>query len=730
MKKFGTSAVFFTAISTILGAVLFLRFGYAVGINGFWGVLILIILGHAVTIPTALALSEIATNKRVEGGGEYFVISRSFGLNIGSTIGITLYLSQAISVAFYIIAFTESFGFLFDFFKTSLGFEVPRQCISIPAMLILSYIIIRKGSSMGMKALYVINAILFISLIMFFLGKPIEDVSEIKNFDIRGMDNFFIVFAIIFPAFTGITAGVGLSGDLKNPGKSIPIGTIAATLIGMIVYVLVAYKLAISADTQYLIDNPLGMKDIAIFGAIIIPVGLAASTFSSALGSLMVAPRTLQTLAKDKIFPSRKINFILSKEKKGEPRTASIFTCLLASVFVIIGEMNAVAKIISMFFMLTYGSLCLISFLNHFGSSPSYRPEFKSRWWISLIGFLASMWVMFKIDTTYALVSFIVLTIIYVYVNSYHKDRRGISSIFINTLSQVIRNLQLFIQKKQSDNKLFSDWRPSVICVSKHSFERLNTIRLLNWIAYKYGFATYLHRIEGYYSKENYEIAKKERAKLINGIDICKTIFVNTIISPSYTSAIAQAIQMPGISGLENNIILFDFDKFDHQEIKMVVDNYHIVKSGNFDIMFLATSNQSKSIRTGIHVWINALDEKNLNLMIMISFIILNHPDWKRSNITVFVVTEDESHIEFVDSFNNLVNSGRIPITIRNVEFIKQEKHNTYKQIINERSADAALTIIGVNEDLINNFGYNLFTDYSEIDDVLFVNANSVITIE
>ncbi|MCK9560598.1 MAG: amino acid permease, partial [Candidatus Marinimicrobia bacterium] len=105
-RKFGTAPVFFTAISTILGAVLFLRFGYGVGTLGFWGMVFIILLGHAVTIPTALAISEIATNKRVEGGGEYFIISRSFGLNIGATIGVALFLSQAISVAFYVIAFT------------------------------------------------------------------------------------------------------------------------------------------------------------------------------------------------------------------------------------------------------------------------------------------------------------------------------------------------------------------------------------------------------------------------------------------------------------------------------------------------------------------------------------------------------------------------------------------------------------------------------------------------
>ena len=172
-KRFGTLPVFFTAISTILGAILFLRFGFAVGTLGFWGAMLLIMMGHAVTIPTALAISELATNKRVEGGGEYFIISRSFGLNIGATIGIALYLSQAISVAFYIIAFTESFEFLFNFFADSLSVILPRQVISLPVMLVMGLIILRKGANTGIKTLYIVVGILFIALLLFFLGNPV-----------------------------------------------------------------------------------------------------------------------------------------------------------------------------------------------------------------------------------------------------------------------------------------------------------------------------------------------------------------------------------------------------------------------------------------------------------------------------------------------------------------------------------------------------------------------------
>jgi amino acid transporter len=171
VRRLGTAPVFFTAISTILGAILFLRFGFALGTVGFWGVMLIILLGHLVTIPTAMAISEIATNKRVEGGGEYFIMSRSFGLNIGATIGIALFFSQAISVAFYVIAFTEAFEFLFNFADQSLGILLPRQVISIPAMLGLSVLIVNKGANLGVKALYFVVCYTFHFVDIVFYGK-------------------------------------------------------------------------------------------------------------------------------------------------------------------------------------------------------------------------------------------------------------------------------------------------------------------------------------------------------------------------------------------------------------------------------------------------------------------------------------------------------------------------------------------------------------------------------
>ncbi len=609
-----------------------------------------------------------------------------------------------------------------------LGFTLPRQVISIPVMVGLAVLILKKGASMGVKALYIIVGILAISLIMFFLGKTGYAANpdlEFQGLEFRNTGDFFVVFAIIFPAFTGMTAGVGLSGDLKNPSKSIPLGSILATVIGMIIYFFVIYKLAISVSPEEMINNQLVMSKIAIAGFLIIPLGLAASTFSSALGSILVAPRTMQALAVDGSFPGKKINgWVAANDKKGEPKNATLITALIAIVFVAIGDVNAVAGVISMFFMVTYGAICLISFLNHFGASPSYRPSFKSKWYISLIGFVVSVWVMFKIDATYAIVSLIMMTLLYLYISYSNKHRKGLQSIFANAIFQMNRNIQVYLQKS-SNSKTENEWRPSAICISKSTFNRSEVFKLLNWISYKYGFGTYLHLIEGYYSKATVDESRDDIQKIIEKFRHTNNqIYVDTIISPSYTSSIAQAIQMPGVAGMENNMVIFDYDKESNENLDNIIDNLSLIRSGNFDICILASTGKHIEYYNGIHVWISSSDTDNANLMILLSFIILGHPDWKKSTIMIFDVCEESDEKAVRKRLEKLVQTGRLPISEHNIEIVKQPKDSSVKAIINEKSADAALTIVGLRTEAVKHDKEKVFAGYDRLGSMLFVNSH------
>ncbi len=737
--KFGTAPVFFTAISTILGAILFLRFGFAVGQLGFISTIAIVVVGHMVTIPTAMAIAEIATNQKVEGGGEYFIISRSFGLVIGSTIGIALYLSQAISVAFYVMAFAEAFTPLMHWIveRSSLhpqfeSFLLMKQTISVPALLLLTYIMLTKGADLGVKMLYFVVAILGVSLLAFAFGHtayaegqgfdPIRNISTVS--DTMPL-SFFTVFAIIFPAFTGMTAGVGLSGDLRDPGKSIPLGTMAATLGGMVIYVLIAYKFALSADPVALSDTSrLVMQDIALFGWIVIPLGLAAATISSALGSIMVAPRTLQAIARDRIFPSSIVNHWLSRGrgKTLEPVNASTITVLLALVFILMGAIDSVAQVISMFFMLTYGSLCLISFLNHFAADPSYRPRFKSRWYISLFGAIAWIGLMFFMSPSYAMIAIVAITALYLFNSYYNRDKHSLAVIFQGVIFQFSRSLQVFLQNAKKET--ISTWRPSAVAISEHSFQRLGAFDLLAWISQKYGFGTYIHVLKGYLSRETNQKAQSCRERLIKmAEDKDSNIFIDTVVSPSYTSTIAQVVQLPGIAGTENNLFLFEFSASQPDNLPDIIDNLKLIKSVDFDVVILSSSIRGFGLHKHIHVWITTRDYDNANLMILLAYIIIGHRDWRGAEIEIYAIYPEDRINEERNRLAELIEAGQLPISTKNITLIPQQMDISADHIIKEKSRDADLCIIGFREESVVHVEDNVFVRLKDMGNILFVNS-------
>jgi amino acid transporter len=729
LGQFGTTPVFMASISTILGAILFLRFGYAVGNVGFFGAIAIIILGHAVTIPTALAVAEIATNRKVEGGGDYYVISRSFGLNIGAAIGIALFLSQAISVSFYIIAFAESFVPFGQYLNETynLGsfahYLEDRKAIGLVSMSLLALLILSKGADLGVKALYVVASVIFVSLILFFFGESQISWENVDFFSkVENADNFFYVFTIIFPAFTGISAGLGLSGDLKEPRVSIPRGTIIATVLGALIYVLVAFKLTVSTDLDNLANNQLVMSDIALWGPII-PIGLACAAISSALGSIIVAPRTLQALGKDKIFPSLKLDYWLAKGKKknNEPLNGTLVTCVIAFFFIYIGDINFVARIISMFFMVTYGAICLISFLEHFSGDPSYRPVFKSRWYISLLGAALSIWLMFKMDTLFAFLSIIIMISFYYIISKKSSDKREVVNLFKDVLEQLGRQIQIFLQRKNGSSITNVHWRPFVVSISDASLKRNGAFDITRWIAYKYGFGTYIHFIKGYLSKQTFEESKEIKQKLIENKKT--NVYVDTLISPSYTSALAQVVQLSSISGTENNLILLEYCETNKESFEDVISNFNLLHTTGYDVAIMRSNDNKLDKKEEIHIWISSRDYENSNMMILLGYIILGHPDWKNAQIKVFSIYPKDKFEEYKNQMFDYIESGRLPISPRNMKMVLHDEDVSIKEIINQRSSKSDLTIIGFRGELVKKQKLDIFEGYNNLGNILFVNS-------
>lgn len=733
---FGTTPVFLASISTILGAILFLRFGQAVGQVGVLGTLGIIVLGHLVTIPTALAIAEIATNRRVEGGGEYFIISRSFGTTIGGAIGLALYFSQAVSVAFYMIAFGAAFNSLAGWFAATLQMTFDSRMVSLPATVILVVLVLTRGAALGVGALRVVAAILGLSLAAFFLGSPVEGAEGAELALYSGPlaeKPFILVFAIVFPAFTGMTAGVGLSGDLANPRRSLPLGTLAGTLTGMVVYVAVVFKLAASATPEMLDAEDLVMSKIALWGPII-PIGLAAASLSSAIGSILIAPRTLQALANDGLVPAKRVNAFLAHGvgTANEPRNATLVTSVLALVTVAAGSIDFVAQMISMFFMVTYGALCAISALEHFAARPSYRPSFRSKWYLSLLGAVMCVLLMFQMNPLNAILAIAAMTLIYRGLRTMRGGTDDLAAIFTGVMTQATRRSQITLQQRATARQRPDDWRPALVIVNGRTFDRSAPLELFGWLSYRYGVGTWVHFVPGHLDRESSDGCQDLLARLVEHIGKRgSAVYVDTMISPSMRSALAQTLQVPGMSGMENNSILFELSVHDDGDVLgEVVDGCRMALAVRMNSLVLRHGDHFFGSRREVHIWLGRHDYKNASLMMILAYIFLGHPDWRGAELKIFAgypkAQIDEKRRQLIGK----IESGRLPMSTKNLEILPTSGREAFNELIESRSSEADLVVLGFTENHLEHRGGEVFLDFPKLRDVLFVSAEQRILIE
>ena len=432
----------------------------------------------------------------------------------------------------------------------------------------------------------------------------------------------------------------------------------------------------------------------------------------------------MQAIAGDKIFPVPFINALLSKGtvKNNEPRNATIISLLVALLFVSIGDVNAVAEVISMFFMVTYGAICLISFFQHFAADPSYRPAFRSRWYISLIGAVMCIYLMFKMNPGYAFAAVVVMVTIYWGITRYVDNKRGMATIFQGVIFQLSRQLQVFLQKAEKDS---DNWRPSAICVTRDSFKRVSAFDLMRFITHRYGFGTYLHLIDGYISSKTHVLAKTELSRLIKMADISHSnVFVDTIISPSYTTAVAQSIQLPSVSGKDSNLMLFEYDRDNQESLKEIADNLSLVKAAEFDTCILSTADKGYGYKNEIHIWITQNDFENANLMILLGYVIMGHPEWSDAEIKIFAAMPENEISDQQARMVKLIKEGRLPISLNNVQLITVSEDTNVKEIINIKSCDADLTLIGFKTEVVKQLEETAFDGYENLGNVLFINAH------
>ena len=329
-------------------------------------------LATTISLLTSVSLAAIATNRKVKGGGDYYVISRTLGVEFGGALGLILYAAQAISVAFYCVGFGEGVGALVGEGElVATGAAARGRPVSLRRRV--------SGRRPGHPVPVRDHG---------HPGKPRSRPSSpgrAGTWSLQTLDagwrpagdgtGFWIVFAIFFPAVTGFTQGVSMSGDLKDPARSLPSGTFLAVGVSTVVYVAAMFALAGSLPARDLVDDYDSLRRIAMVPSLI-DAGVLSATLSSALASFLGAPRILQALARDRLFPAL-APFARGDGPGGNPRRGVLLTGGIALVTIALGDLNRIAALVSMSFLVSYGLLNYATYVEAVGASPSFRPRFR-----------------------------------------------------------------------------------------------------------------------------------------------------------------------------------------------------------------------------------------------------------------------------------------------------------------------------------------------------------------
>ncbi|MBT6121202.1 hypothetical protein HOH45_07040 [bacterium] len=447
LKKFGTFAGVFTpTILTIVGVIMYLRLGWVIGSVGLSGALIIIGLAHVATITTALSLSSMATNAKIGAGGFYALVSRSLGPEIGGAIGIPLYLSQTLGTALYIIGFTEAWLSIFPEHSS-----VIIGLIVLVTLLLISYF----GADLAMKFQFVIMAVIALSLVSFFASK--HSLTQEINLSFSYVPGkFWEVFAVFFPAVTGIGAGAAMSGDLKNPSKSLPIGILGATFVGLTLYCVVAFWYAGMATPDELTNNYMIMSIKSKWEWLVL-AGIMGATLSSALGSLVAAPRILFATAQDHVIPFSKTFAVRSK--KGDPKNSILLTGFLVLASLQLGNLNVVASLLTMFFLISYAMINISLFIEIILKIPSFRPTLKIPVIVPFIGSIWCIAIMFLISPPSAVGSLIFIGCVY-----FFNVKRNIQVSFSDIRSGLFNAIAEWAVKKSFKTRHHKkSWKPNIL---------------------------------------------------------------------------------------------------------------------------------------------------------------------------------------------------------------------------------------------------------------------------
>ena len=639
--------VFTPSVLTILGIILFRRLGYVVGSAGLLRALLMLALATAIAVHTSTSLSAIATNRKVKGGGDYYLISHSLGVEYGGALGVLLFLAQAISVAFYCVGFGEAVAAIVG------GGDLVVRVVAVMAaagLFGLAY----AGADLATRFQFVIMAILAAALASFFVGAyaawdPVLLRASLSPDPAATRLSFWPLFAIFFPAMTGFTQGVSMSGDLKDASRSLPLGTFLAVGLSTVIYGAAIVMFAAARPLDNLAVDYESMGRVASVSWLI-DAGVLAATLSSALASFLGAPRILQALASDRLFTGLG-PFAVVDAGTGNPRRAVLLTGLIAVVTIVVGDLNAIASVVSMFFLISYGLLNYATYVEATGASPSFRPRFRlydAR--ASLIGTFLCGAVMLAIDPMATTVAVALLFAGYQYLRWTAVPTRWRDSRRAYRYRRVKDGLRELADQDESP----IDWQPQILVFTDTTERRARALTLASWISGGSGMITAVKLIEGDGgSAAGRARCREAEAELCAGLDEDGLdAYPLVVVAPDLAAASMTLLQAWGVGPIRANTVALNWLESEPgesattslrygrllQRAIRLDQNVVVFDAGETDWVRLE---ETKPGRRRIDVW--WFDDDSSRLALLFAYLMTRSDEWDDAPIVLLTPTAQTS---------------------------------------------------------------------------------------
>ncbi len=697
---FGTfKGVFMPSMLTILGVVMYMRFGWVLGNVGLTQTWLIVLLSTSITFLTGLSLSALATNMKVCGGGAYYIISRSLGVETGAAVGIPLYFAQATGVSFYIAGFTETLtesmgkGSWFLEFLGQYGLQDwAGPLIGVTTLAVLT-VLAYFSADLALKSQFLIFVLILLSLAFMFTGGTPEPNAEFEVMSVTKV-GFWVAFAVFFPAVTGIEAGIAMSGDLKDPAKSLPLGTLGAIGVSLVIYLAIpAYLNYADISEARLINDKLIMtkfiSPFPLYGWInIVMWAIWGASISSAMGALLGAPRTLQALANDHIIPK----FIGRGFGKGnDPRIATAITFVVAFIGIVAGDLNMIAPVLSMFFLTSYCLLNLSSAFEGLVGSPSWRPTFRVPWVVSLLGAVACIVVMIQISFGATIAAAAVSTIVYMAIQR-RMRRRSLtarwsdirSGMYMLTARKAVYNLL----ETPPDEKT---WRPNILVLSGAPTSRWYLIELANAISQQRGFLTVAAIVKDAEGEKRMRDLEQTIRSYLTKQGIPALVRVHSCAFGVFAGA-RELVKSYGFGPLiPNTVMVGETEETENfVEFSILIDFIHrskrnliVVREGKAQPTF----NPSPRIDIWWRGWTNYAAFK-----LALAFLITKSPDWARARIVLKNIVKSENQTHELKRMQDFIAHTRLQAEAEVIVSTDTDVYDT----IRKNSEGANLVFLGI----------------------------------